>query len=289
MYKNIKLNKKNIELFRKINIENNKFNDLNKDFFNLYDQCNFARQLVMRRKVYLLKSQNDLTGYLWTNSNGKGNCVLNSFNVLEKENELEPYKILITSLNKENDIRYYCKNNGYNFDILEKLGFEKKQGKLKLRLDNINWLQTEANNDIEFVNCRKKLDTELRCKIQNEIFNSASRNPLTVDDISFDENQPYYFEQGAVFVKKDNNHIGYGQIIFENNKPFIVNFGILEKYRGHGYGRVLLQYFIKIAKYHNFNEIYIKVNASNKIALNLYMDSGFKKYEEKYYFELNRK
>lgn len=289
MYKNIKLNKKNIEYFREINKENSKFNKFNKDFFKMYDESNFARQLIMRRKVCLLKSGDDFLGYLWMNSNGNGDCMINSFNVLKKEMEIEPYKFLITSLNKEKNIRYYCQNNGYNFDILGKLGFLKKQGKLKLKLDNINNLQTIISDDTEFVNCRKKLDTKLRCKIQNEIFNSASRSPLSVDDISFDENQSYYFEQGAIFIKKDNNYIGYGQLIFENGEPFIVNFGILEKYRGLGYGRVLLQYFIKIAKYNDFDEVFIKVNSNNKIALNLYEATGFKKYEEKYYFELNRK
>lgn len=289
MYNNIKLNKKDIGYFRKINKENSKFNRYNKDFFRIYDGSNFARQLIMRRKVYLLKSNDDFLGYLWVNSIGNEDCLINSFNVLKKERELEPYQILLTSLNKVKNIRYYCQNNGYNFDILDKLGFIKKQGKLKLKLDNINNIPAIISNDTEFVLCRKKLDTRLRCEIQNEIFNSASRSPLSIDDIRFDENQSYYFEQGAIFVKKDNNYIGYGQLIFENNMPFIVNFGILQKYRGLGYGRVLLEHFIRIAKYNDLNEIFIKVNSDNKIALNLYENIGFKKYEEKYYFELNRK
>lgn len=289
MYKNIKLNKKDIEYFRKINEENDKFNRLNKNFFYSYDQCNFAQQLIMRRKVYLLKSKDDFCGYLWINSNSQENCVINSFNVLKNERELEPYQVLLASLIKENSINYYCQNNGYNFNILEKLGFIKKQGKIKLKLENINRIQTQVDNNTEFVICRKEIDIKLRCKIQNEIFGSTERTPLTVDDIYFDENQPYYFQQGAVFIKKGNNYIGYGQIIFEHNNPVIVNFGILKEYRGHGYSRELLHYLIEIVKNNNFNEIFIKVNSNNKVALNLYETTGFEKYNEEYYFELNRK
>jgi hypothetical protein len=253
MYKNVKLNKKYIEYFRKMNEENKKFNELNKDFFDSYDRCNFAQQLIIRNKVYLLKFEDNFLGYLWINSNDKKNYVINSFNVQTNEKELEPYQFLINSLMKKSTISYYCQNNGYNFDILEKLGFVKKEGKLQLKLDNISQFEASVNSNTEFVNCKKGIDGALRCKIQNEIFSSTGRIPLNVEDIYFDENQSYYFEQGAVFIKKDDNYIGYGQIIFEHNKPVIVNFGILKKYRGHGYSRELLQHLIIIAKNNNYD------------------------------------
>ncbi|WP_406541200.1 hypothetical protein [Clostridium ljungdahlii] len=55
---------------------------------------------------------------------------------------------------------------------------------------------------------------------------------MTLEDIYFDEAQDYYFEKGAIFLKQNDEYIGYGQIVMENDIPVIVNFGILKEFRG---------------------------------------------------------
>lgn len=291
MYKCIKLVKRNLRYFRELNRERAVFNSLNRDFFQTYDNCNFAQQIILRRKVKLIKDKFKYIGYIWTDLYHKNICNINALNVICRCNSIDslPYRCLINTIRENCTVKYLCENNNYNFSLLKSMGFEKKEGTLILYKELSENIHFILNGGLEFEVLQKGRDEEKRCEVQNKIFEDEHRVPLTLEDIFFDEVQDYYFEKGAVFLKKDNRYIGYGQFILENNIPVIVNFGIIEECRGKGYSKYLLIYLLKMIYFNGFNKIIIKVRDSNYRALNLYKGVGFEVKKEQYHLELKRR
>lgn len=293
MYECIGLNKKNINYFIELNKAKDEFNILNKDFFQVYTICNFAQQILLRRKVKLLKNNYSYIGYIWSDINDKDICNINAMNVLTTFNNLKSYamayKFMINTLTKTNTINYLCENNDYNFKILNNIGFVQKEGTLILYSNIRENIPLILDDEFQFEILNKGIGEQKRCEIQNKIFEDDNRIPLTIDDIYFDEIQEYYFDRGAVFLKKNGQYIGYGQIIIEDNIPMIVNFGIIKEYRGNGYSKILLIYLLHLIKANGFNLVKIKVKSTNIIALTLYKSLGFKIKNEIYKWEINKK
>lgn len=287
MFQCVRLNKKNFNIFKKLNTSNSSFNSLNKDFFEAYDKCNFASQMFLKRKVKLLKKQDDYIGYIWFEMEDKNNCNINSLNVPKIHSHL-PYKFLIDVLKHNCTISYLCENNNYNFEVLQNIGFHKKDGTLILLYCIEEHIPLIQKQGLEFQIFRLGVDEKLRCDIQNKIFKDDSRIPLSLDDIYIDEMQNYYVQNGSIFLKMNEEYIGYGQIILEDDMPVIVNFGIVEEYRGCGYSKVLLRYLFNIIKCNNFTKVKIKVKSSNEIALNLYKSLGFKIVGQIYKWQLKK-
>ncbi|NMM62691.1 GNAT family N-acetyltransferase [Clostridium sp. P21] len=287
MYQCVTLNKRNFGVLRKLNEIRNNFNSLNEDFFAVYNECNFAGQILLKRKVKLLKKDEEYIGYMWFEMTDKNNCNINSLSVSEKTDYI-PYKFLLTALKSNCTSSYLCEDNDYNFDILKNIGFNVKDGTLILCSDTYKNVPLLLKDDLEFENFKMGFDEQIRCTIQNEVFKEESRVPLSLEDIYYDELQSYYFDRGAVFLKKDGKHIGYGQIIIEDNTPFIVNFGILEEYRGKGYSKSLFTYLLKICSFNGFDQVKIKVKISNIVALNLYKSLDFKTLSKNYRWELKK-
>lgn len=288
MYTCVGLIKKNINCFQKLNDRRDYFNPLNKDFFKDYFNCNFAKQILLRRRVKLIKDHMDYIGYVWSDISDKKICNINAMNIIKNcSNDYLPYKYLINSIKKNLPVTYICEKKNNNFDILDSLGFIKKDGTLIFKTDINEDVYIEPEKEMSFHAFKKGIDEQLRCDIQNRIFKDESRMPLTLEDIYYDELQNYYFEKGAIFLKKGNKFIGYGQIIIENNcTPVIVNFGIVKEYRGRGYSKYLLKYLLKISYLNKFNCIKIRVKSSNNTAINLYMSMDFKIQQEIYNWEL---
>lgn len=289
MYKCVGLNMRNLDQFRKLNKAKNDFNTLNKDFFEVYDSCNFAQQIFLRHRVKLLKKDSRYIGYIWTELDDINLYTINALNILNAEknsNKYLLYKSLLDTLKKNCNINYSCEKNSYNFDVLKHMGFIQDEGTFMLHLSIEQNMPLLIMENLEFEILKKGRDEQKRCELQNDIFKNEDRIPLSIEDIYLDEVQTYYFDKGSVFIKKDGNYIGYGQVIIEDNVPVIVNFGILKEYRGNGYSKALLVYLIKIIKYNGFSEVMIKVKTSNKIALNLYESTGFKIINEIYNWKL---
>lgn len=289
MYKCVGLNIRNLDYFRKLNKAKGDFNTLNKDFFKVYDKCNFAQQIFLRHRVKLLKKDYKYVGYIWTDFDNINVCSINALNILETAKNFKnyiPYKFLLDTLKKNCTVNYLCEKNSYNFDLLKDMGFTRKDGTLILCLNIEENIPLIIMENVEFEILKNGRDEQKRCEIQNEIFKNDTRVPLTIEDIYFDEIQTYYFDKGSIFIKKDGYHMGYGQVIIENNMPVIVNFGILKEYRGKGYSKALLTYLIKIIRYNGFNNVMLKVKTTNKIALNLYGGIGFKIANEIYNWQL---
>lgn len=289
MYRCVGLIKRNLKYFQDLNDKRSYFNPLNKDFFENYFTYNFAKQILLRRRVKLIMDNLDYIGYIWTDISDKKFCRINAMNVLENYSESYiPYKYLINSIRKGLIINYICEKRNNNFDILNTLGFIKKSGTLVFKISIDNEIPFKLKNELKFHIFQRGIDEQLRCDLQNRIFEDEGRIPLSLEDIYYDEVQSYYYDRGAVFLKKNDEFIGYGQIILECSYiPVVVNFGIVKEYRGKGYSKYLLRYLLKISQLNNFKYMKIKVKSSNYIAINLYKSMGFKIQQEIYNWELN--
>jgi len=282
MYKSINLTLKNIDNFRKINKFNTNFSLSNKNFFELYDNSNIIQKMFLRRNVNLLLQENNFIGYIWFEKNTKYHSSINSINVIEDNNLIYFYKILIGSLTNNRLITYECEDNEVNIDILRKLDFKRAKGFMELEKDCTNRFNSFVPKKITFSIVKKDKDEKARCLLQNEIFKNNDRIPINVEDIYYDESQEYYINNGAVFINIDNIPFGYGQIIVEDKAAVIVNFGIIEKYRKEGYGKVLLRYLLNIAIDNHFSKVSLRVDSNNTNAFKLYLSLGFNVKKEFY-------
>lgn len=289
MYKCIGLTKNKVDYFKELNECRYDFNNLNEDFFKIYDAASLIEKIILRKRVKLIFSKDKCIGYIWNTKKDKGNYI-NALNVdREYKHDVSIYKKLIGSIKYATKINYCCENNGENYNILRNIGFIKKEGTIQLKLDLKN--KTFPSNTIPYI-CIEKLclnrDEKIRCFIQNEIFKSNTRIPLTVEDIYYDEKQDYYYEDGSIFMKIGRDYIGYGQVIMEDGIPFVVNFGVIPRYRGKGYGKLLLFHILSVLKEKNFDFVMIRVNSFNKVALNLYESVGFTLFKEIYDFQIKK-
>ena len=76
-------------------------------------------------------------------------------------------------------------------------------------------------------------------------------------------------------LKKDNEVIGYAVGNYNDNNFHIMSIGVLDKFRGNGYGNKLMSCIIThIKKY--VENISLYVNAGNTVAINFYQKHGFK-------------
>lgn len=276
MHKSISLTLKNINKFKEIYKFNTNFSLSNKDFFHQYDNSNVIQKIFLRRNVNLLLEKNNYIGYIWFEKHNKHYSSINSINVIQSDNLICYYEALISPLTNNSLITYECEDNEVNIDILSKLGFKRAKGFLELERNCTKGFNTTAiPKNITFSIVEKNKDEKARCFLQNEIFKNDDRIPINVDDIYYDEAQEYYFDKGAVFIELDNIPIGYGQIIIEDKVAVIVNFGIIEKYRKEGYGKVLLSYLLNIANENNFSKVSLKVDSNNIDAYKLYLSIGF--------------
>ena len=271
----VSLNKKNIYEFKKLNDKRRIFNELNEDFFSIYEQCNFIDKYALRRQVKLLKDNNNFLGFIWFVKEDNNTFFIRSIVVNEECDAKNCYRALLGALNCTGDVIYTCQSNNHNTELLGALGFKVIEGTIEMCLKAEDLSSLDVLDDICFERMKRGEQEGLRCKIQNEIFENDDRIPLTIEDIYFDEEQSYYLEEGAIFIKAGSCYVGYGQIVVDRGNAYIVNFGILKEYRGKGYGKYLIQYLVKLIKSFGFNKVYIKVDSDNNKALKLYEAMGF--------------
>ncbi|WP_102400804.1 GNAT family N-acetyltransferase [Haloimpatiens massiliensis] len=275
-----RLRNTNISIFRELNSERNTFNDLNEDFFYLYDKITSMDRFIMMKKVILLQHEESLNyiGYIWLYKLNRYNYKIRAFNVGDKyKYNLEAYSKLVNYAFKDTfSVNYVCNKNDYNFNILYSLGFKKNNGTLKMKKNLNCYMCINKPSSVEICNVYDEKGDSLRCKIQNSIFESNNRIPLTLDDIFFEKKQKYYYNDGCFLLKLKNEYIGYGQVIFEEEDiPCIVNFGIISKYRGLGYSKYFLSFILNRIYKANYKLVNIKVSSENKVAINLYTSMGF--------------
>lgn len=291
MYKLVNLSNKNLDKFKKLNNARKEFNFFNKDFFEDYYSCNFIQKYFMKKNVKLLAHSNKVIGYVWYDQGITGDHSIESMYVVNNPEYIDGYKELISHVEgfRTSRLVYLCEQTEFTGSILKDAEFLGKDGAYLMSLSLKNYFHKEnGKDDLSFYQLVVEKDESMRLEMQNEVFKSPTRIPLTLDDVFFDEDQDYYYDKGAIFLKKLDKYVGYGQIIFENQWPFIVNLGILPEFRGNGYSRILLNHLLGIIKNQKHDKVYLKVDISNKNAVNLYKSTGFIIEKEFFNFEKRR-
>lgn len=273
MYKWEGLNNTNINLIKNINISDEY--DLQANLSSVLNSNNILKRFLLWRNIKFLKLKNQYVGFIWFNKLSNNRYKINSIFVMSEFKSLENYKALLGAIKKNSIATYFCKSSDIEYYIFKKLGFDKKRAIVEMKKTLKFFEEVECDLPISFYRFQKNKDEKLRCNVQNQIFSDLSRYPIDEEDVYFEENQKYYLNDGCIFIKHDESVAGYGQIIADKGKAYLVNFGILEKYRGKGLGKLLLNYLSNLCYNMGYKEIYLKCNESNSIALQLYETMGF--------------
>lgn len=136
-----------------------------------------------------------------------------------------------------------------------------------------------SNYCIDRLNHLDEKDIDLRIFLQNNIFNNKNlyRKPIDKQYIFREINHDSFMNDYCYSFKFNNIPIGYGQIIKEKEKYYLVNFGILPEYRGNGYGKIFINLILNdLFDIGEINQLYLNVDNNNFSAINLYKSAGFK-------------
>jgi len=271
------LNKWNLKSLVYLNSKRHNFNKLNMDFMDEFKKDSMIKKFLIKKNVHLLKYNDKYIGFIWVKKETSKETY--NINCIEMCREffldVNTYNLLLKSFKSAESFIYKCEKNLYNYEILKKLNFEELEGNFELAINLEEYFELKHFENIKVEALVKYKEEEVRCRIQNEVFHKDGRIPISVDDIYYDETQNYYVDDGSLFIKLNNEAIGYGQLIFKDGVPFVVNFGLLSKYRGKGYGKYFLKYILNYTKSIGYEKAYIKVDINNFVAINLYKSVGF--------------
>lgn len=268
----------NIETFRKLYNNNDNADICNQNFFQVYDNETFIGKFVMRKQVKLFKFKKNIVGYVWYECPPEDELT-NIYSLYVEDDYIEYINSNILKSLKRKHFRLDTIDSFRIKDIMNKLQFIPTSQTVLMKIKS-----AECNMDIEFKDYTirhftKKQDENLRCEIQNSVFNDKNRLPLSTGDIFAEEDEEYYLDGFSVFIcNSDGIEVGYGQIIYTNGQYTIVNLGILEEYRGQGYGEQLVRYLINFCNKKNITDVHIRVEKKNNKAISLYYKIGFREY-----------
>ena len=269
-----KLSSKNTEEFKELLYEARNKTPYRLNFYKYYDNQSFIVKYFVKKYVKLIKYKDKYVGYMWTDVSTSQSTKISDMYL--KEEYIHFFNEKVLSIFKSSLVIYEGYEDAYTKYLINTMKMNKIRvtNLMKLNLKDFNPKRRGTN--ATFSLCEAGKDDELRCKLQNEIFNEDNRTPLTVDDIKYDIKQEYYLKDLCVFIKVKNKIIGYGQIIYNRDINLIVNFGIVNGYRNEGYGKDLLIKLLDMAKGANIKDIYIRVDHNNFHAKKLYSSVGFK-------------
>ena len=89
----------------------------------------------------------------------------------------------------------------------------------------------------------------------------------------------------AILLMEEEEIIGYGILRLLASEGELESIAIREEYRGRGYGRLLLEEFLRIAKLAGTEKLFLEVREGNQAGIQLYESVGFKVFSrrESYY------
>ncbi|MGL4875138.1 MAG: GNAT family N-acetyltransferase, partial [Clostridium sp.] len=246
----------------------------NQNFLEVYDNSNTIDKYILKNNFYLIKYVEEYVGYMWVEK-----ISLNEYKIIDMYIKLD-YALFfrIDQLNKlKNKILIYEGLESYenNAIISNNLFCKVKSAKILKKILCESENNTVKENEISFRRFIIDEDEELRVTLQNKIFYNINRTPINRMDVKFEQKTVNYIEELSIFEYINDIPIGYGQIIRKNNKNVLVNFGVIEEFRGYGLGEKLLRYMCKLGKQQNLTSLYIYVDRDNRVALNLYKKLGF--------------
>ena len=132
----------------------------------------------------------------------------------------------------------------------------------------------DKNIEITFRNFALNKDEKLLANMQNDFFNYGEL--VTKEAVKERFASDYTMKDLAFFLCVNNEPVGYGQIIKEDNINLIGGVGILSEYRGCGLGKLMMMYLIDKGIEFGMNSINLYVVFNNHIARTMYRNLGFK-------------
>lgn len=269
----------NIEHFRKLyNTSEDAYNS-DKNFFEIYDDESFIIKYIIRKQIKLFKVKDEYVGYIWYEYPAKRGFS-NIYDIYLKDEYLDLISTRILSFFNFSAFKFDMLSNSRASYIMKKLNFNINSNHILMKLNTTNQEKYFSHDKCIFRHFKEGQDEELRCSIQNSVFNEKNRIPLTVEDIYREEDEEYYLSNYGVFIYNNNGQaVGYGQVILNNGLYTIVNIGILDKYRKQGYGEMLVRYLIDLCYKNSIKNVYIRVEKNNLKALYLYNKIGFREYK----------
>lgn len=269
-----KLSNKNFSSLESLVNEFFLINKYRLNIISIYDGLNFFKKLLYKNKIIMILVDSKYVGYVYFERFSIDTIFINDLYI--KDEFLEIVNLNSIKIFKDKVLFYQTFEDDLTRKILINNKFTKSETTMLLKYDLNTKIKIKHDENISFRQFRIDKDEKLRCEIQNDIFNYNGREPINIRDIMYEEKQDYYRSDRCVFILLDNKEIGYAQIIYNKGMYMLVNFGILEEYRGLGYGEILLEYMINLAYDIKLSQLYIRVNDSNYKALNLYKKIGFK-------------
>ena len=269
-----KLSNKNFSSLESLVNEFFLINKYRLNIISIYDGLNFFKKLLYKNKIIMILVDSKYVGYVYFERFSIDTIFINDLYI--KDEFLEIVNLNSIKIFKDKVLFYQTFEDNLTKKILINNKFTKSETTMLLKYDLNIKIKIKHDENISFRQFRIDKDEKLRCEIQNDIFNYNGREPINIRDIMYEEKQDYYRSDRCVFILLDNKEIGYAQIIYNKGMYMLVNFGILEEYRGLGYGEILLEYMINLAYDIKLSQLYIRVNDSNYKALNLYKKIGFK-------------
>lgn len=270
-----KLSLFNMERFRKLYNKNEDAYICDKSFFEIYDKEHFLIKYLIRKQIKLFKHNNEYIGYIWYEYPSQRG-LSNIYSIYLKDEYLDLINSTLLSFFNINTFKYDMLANSKASKLMNKLNFNINSKNILMKIQSNNFYKRNTEDNVIFKHFKEGQDEELRCKIQNSVFNDKNRIPLSIDDIFREEEEDYYIKNFGVFICNYRGQaMGYGQVIYNNGFYTIVNLGILERYRNHGYGEMLVEYLINLCYNKSIHEVYIRVDKNNNAALSLYRKVGF--------------
>lgn len=290
-----KLSIHNMDKFKELNKRRFLKETYDKDFFHFYNNEKFISRMILKKFVRLFTVKGTVIGYIWYDV--PLDIPIKIWSLYFDTDYVKYLNSSILDVFNNSLLLYEASDNSKDNLVLTKLGFSKVAPSILMKLDltsynkekdcellldsfsNNNILKSHFNSfqlNITFDKMRISIDEGVRCKIQNEIFSDKSRLPLEIEDVENDIQQDYYIEDLSIFIKLNGLPIGYGQVIHTRNMYTIVNFGIVEKFRHLGFGKLLMNNLINRCRVKNFGDLYIRVEENNVNAVKLYSWIGFK-------------
>lgn len=232
--------------------------------------------LLLKGMVYIIDSNKGVAGIFIIDNDKKeisyipkSDSQISFFKVLyiiEKKLEVSCYTLSIDYKGKS--IREYVKY--FNIEVLKDI----KTMQLNLNSHDFNNFNIPDNIIIK----KMKLGEEepLRVELQNQIFSHIkNRKNITINQVLAEEKNPDFIEDMCFILYVDEKPSGYGQILFSNNKYYLVNFGIIPQFRGMNYGLYFIYSIFKLCIESNIKTLYLSVDNSNFSAIELYKRVGF--------------
>ncbi|MDU6339724.1 MAG: GNAT family N-acetyltransferase [Clostridium sp.] len=296
----VRLSSSNLDEFKKLYEENFQRETYDKDFFEYYYNQSFIPKIFLKKFVKLFMYNGEFIGYIWYEI--PIDSQIKVFSLYVEDNYIDIITNDILKRFNEKYLVYESIENRNSNKLLSNLGFRKARPSIIMNLklneynktNEITNLKSTLKYDMKLLNLLNiysnekyddilisfqkvdiKNDALLRCEIQNNVFKNIDRVPIEVEDIENDFKQDYYIKDLAIFMKINNVVVAYGQIIYIRKMYTVVNFGVVDIFRGKGLGKLLLDNLISKAREKNISELALGVDKDNVNAISLYKWIGF--------------